>query len=73
MAVPLFLGGGAGPGLPAWAWSVVKTLAALGVLVVLRRRVPTIRADRYVEFAWVVLIPLTILQTLVAALVVMNG
>ncbi|WP_316959350.1 NADH-quinone oxidoreductase subunit H [Streptomyces sp. TRM68367] len=72
MAVPLFLGGGAGPGLPAWAWSLIKTLAVLGLLVWVRRRMPTVRADRYVEFAWVVLIPLTIAQALVPALVVLN-
>ncbi|MFF9764786.1 MULTISPECIES: NADH-quinone oxidoreductase subunit H [Streptomyces] len=71
MAVPLFLGGGAGPGLPGWVWSLVKTLLVLGLLVWVMRRVPVARADRYVEFAWVVLIPLTIAQTLVPALVVL--
>ncbi|MFZ4142100.1 NADH-quinone oxidoreductase subunit H [Streptomyces griseoincarnatus] len=69
MAVPLFLGGGAGPGLPSWAWSLVKTLLVLGLLVWVLRRLPVVRADRYVEFAWVVLIPLTIAQALVPALV----
>ena len=72
MAVPLFLGGGAGPGLPAWAWSLIKTLLVLAVLVAVVRRLPVLRADRYVEFAWVVLIPLTIVQTLVPALVNLN-
>jgi NADH-quinone oxidoreductase subunit H len=72
MAVPLFLGGGAGPGLPAWTWQAVKTLLVLAVLVVAVRRLPVIRADRYVEFAWVVLIPLTIVQALVPALVDLN-
>ncbi|MEV0884287.1 complex I subunit 1 family protein [Streptomyces microflavus] len=72
MAVPLFLGGGAGPVLPAWAWSLIKILLVLAVLVVAARRLPVIRADRYVEFAWVVLIPLTIVQTLVPALVNLN-
>lgn len=70
MAVPLFLGGGNGPLLPAWLWSTVKTLAVLALLVVARRW-PTVRADRYVELAWVVLIPFTIVQALVAALVVL--
>jgi NADH-quinone oxidoreductase subunit H len=69
MAVPLFLGGGAGPVLPAWAWSAIKTLAVLGVLTWGRRRLPVLRADRYAEFAWVVLIPLSIGQALVPALV----
>jgi NADH-quinone oxidoreductase subunit H len=72
MAVPLFLGGGAGPLLPAWAWVGVKTVAVLAALVWLRHRFPTVRMDRYTEFAWVVLIPLTIAQALVVALVVLQ-
>lgn len=71
MAVPLFLGGGAGPGLPAWAWSLVKTLLVLAVLVAAERRLPVLRADRWVEFAWVVLLPLSVVQALVPALVVL--
>jgi NADH-quinone oxidoreductase subunit H len=73
MAVPLFLGGGAGPALPAWAWVAVKTAAVLALLVWMRHRFPTVRMDRYVEFAWVVLIPLTIAQALAVALVVLGG
>jgi NADH-quinone oxidoreductase subunit H len=72
MAVPLFLGGGAGPALPPWAWSAVKTLAVLGLLVWGRRRLPVIRADRYAELAWVVLIPLMVAQALAVALVVLT-
>ncbi|HEU5391344.1 MAG TPA: NADH-quinone oxidoreductase subunit H [Streptosporangiaceae bacterium] len=71
MAVPLFLGGGAGPLLPAWAWSAVKTMAVLLLLVWGRRRLPVLRADRYAELAWVVLIPLAIAQALAVALVVL--
>jgi NADH-quinone oxidoreductase subunit H len=69
MAVPLFLGGGAGPALAPWAWSAVKTLAVLALLTWARRRLPVLRADRYAELAWVVLIPLTVTQALVPALV----
>ena len=72
MAVPLFLGGGAGPLLPAWAWSAVKTLAVVIALVWGRRRLPVIRADRYAELAWVVLIPVAIAQALAVALVVLT-
>lgn len=72
MAVPLFLGGGQGPLLPAVVWSAVKTACVLAILVWGRRRLPTIRADRYVELAWVVLIPLTIVQAVVPALVVLS-
>ncbi|WP_329380371.1 NADH-quinone oxidoreductase subunit H [Streptomyces sp. NBC_01716] len=69
MAVPLFLGGGAGPGLPAWAWSLVKTVLVLALLVWVLRRLPVLRADRYVEVAWVVLLPAAVVQALVPALV----
>ncbi|MEU6251238.1 NADH-quinone oxidoreductase subunit H [Streptomyces sp. NPDC047043] len=71
-AVPLFLGGGHGPLLPGWAWTVLKTAAVLAFLVWARRRVPTLRMERYVELAWVVLTPLAIVQALVVALVVLN-
>lgn len=72
MAVPLFLGGGAGPVLPAWLWVAVKTAAVLALLIWMRRRFPTVRMDRFVEFAWVVLIPLTIAQAFVVAIVVLQ-
>ncbi len=71
-SVPLFLGGGHGPLLPGWAWTVLKTAAVLAVLVWARRRVPTLRMERYVELAWVVLTPLAVVQALFVAVVVLN-
>ncbi|MET9458340.1 complex I subunit 1 family protein [Streptomyces canus] len=71
-SVPLFLGGGHGPWLSGWAWTVLKTTAVLTFLVWARRRVPTLRMDRYLELAWVVLTPLAIVQALVVAVVVLN-
>lgn len=71
-AVPLFLGGGHGPLLPGWAWTVLKTAAVLAGLLWLRRRMPTVRMERYVELAWVVLTPLAVVQALVVALVVLG-
>jgi NADH-quinone oxidoreductase subunit H len=72
-AVPLFLGGGAGPLLPAAAWVLVKALLLLAVLVLLRRRVPAVRPDRFVELGWVVLLPAVLLQVLVVSVVVVAG
>ncbi|MCP9618859.1 NADH-quinone oxidoreductase subunit H [Nocardia otitidiscaviarum] len=72
MAVPLFLGGGAGPWLPGWLWTLVKTIAVLAVLVWLGRRWPTIRMSRYMEVAWLVLLPLTLVQALVVSLLVLR-
>ena len=71
-AVPLFLGGGAGPLLPAWLWALVKTCAVLGALVWARHRFPVVRMDRFMQVAWLVLIPAVLLQTLVVGLVVMG-
>ena len=71
-SVPLFLGGGHGPLLPAWLWTVVKTAVVLAFLVWGRRRVPALRMERYVELAWVVLTPLAVVQALVVAVVVLN-
>ncbi|MFC9015286.1 NADH-quinone oxidoreductase subunit H, partial [Streptomyces albidoflavus] len=71
MAVPLFLGGGHGPLLPGWAWTLVKTGAVLALLLWLRRRLPEVRMDRYTELSWVVLTPLAVLQALVVAVVVL--
>jgi NADH-quinone oxidoreductase subunit H len=70
MAVPLFLGGGAGPVLPDWGWSLLKTAAVLAVLVWAGRRFPTIRMERFTEIAWMVLIPATLLQALFVSIVV---
>jgi NADH-quinone oxidoreductase subunit H len=72
LGVPLFLGGGHGPLLPGWAWTVVKTALVLMLLIWARRRIPAVRMERYLELAWVVLTPLAVLQALVVAVVVLN-
>ncbi|MCW3840610.1 NADH-quinone oxidoreductase subunit H [Micromonospora yasonensis] len=68
-AVPAFLGGGAGPLLPAWAWMLIKTLALLAVFVWLRRRLPAARPDVFMEVGWVVLLPAVLLQDLIVAVI----
>ncbi|PSL07054.1 NADH dehydrogenase subunit H [Haloactinopolyspora alba] len=73
MAVALFLGGGAGPWLPDWSWQLLKTVLVMLVLVAAGRRVPTLRPDRYVEVGWMVLVPVTLVQALVVALLVLSG
>ncbi|MCE0487738.1 complex I subunit 1 family protein [Ornithinimicrobium sediminis] len=68
-AVPMFLGGGAGPLLPGWAWVLVKTLAVLTVLVWLRRRLPAFRPDTFMEVGWMVLLPAVLVQDLLVAVI----
>jgi len=69
-AATLFLGGGAGPLLPAWLWLLVKTAALLTVLVLLRRQLPTVPPERLIEVAWLVVLPLVLLQVLIVSIVV---
>ena len=73
MSVALFLGGGAGPWLPEVVWFAVKTAGVLAGLVAVGRRVPVLRPDRAVEVAWVVVIPLTLAQALVVAVLRLSG
>ncbi|MFP5253526.1 MAG: NADH-quinone oxidoreductase subunit H [Actinomycetes bacterium] len=68
-AVPMFLGGGAGPLLPSWTWVLVKTVAVLAVLVLLRRRLPAFRPDLFMEVGWMVLLPAVLLQDLLVAVI----
>jgi len=72
-AVPMFLGGGAGPLLPAWAWVLVKATVLLAVLVWLRRRVPALRPDMFMEVGWLVLLPAVLLQDLLVAVIVIGS
>lgn len=73
LAAALFLGGGAGPLLPDPVWHLVKTLAVVAALVLVGRRLPALRPDRAVEVGWMVLVPLTLLQALVVAVLVLTG
>ncbi|WP_116451295.1 NADH-quinone oxidoreductase subunit H [Blastococcus litoris] len=73
MAAALFLGGGSGPWLPGPVWHLLKTLAVIAALVWLGRRLPVLRPDRTVEVGWVVLVPLTLVQALVVAVLVLSG
>ncbi|CAN5697842.1 NADH-quinone oxidoreductase subunit NuoH [soil metagenome] len=68
-AVPMFLGGGGGPLLPDWCWVLVKTLALLAFFVWLRRRLPALRPDKFMEVGWLVLLPAVVLQDFVVAVI----
>ncbi len=68
-AVPMFLGGEAGPGGPGWWWQLAKTVVVLVALVLLRRRLPIVRPDLFMEVGWLVLLPTAIVQVLVVSLV----
>ena len=48
---------------------LIKTLALLAALVWLRRRLPAVRPDVFMEVGWIVLLPAVLLQDLVVAVV----
>ena len=72
VSVPLFLGGGSGPLLPPLVWSVLKTVVVLVALVATRRRFALLRPERFAELAFLVVIPLVLLQVLVVAVYVLG-
>ncbi|MCA0143806.1 NADH-quinone oxidoreductase subunit H [Blastococcus sp. LR1] len=73
MATAAFLGGDAGPWLPGPVWQLVKTVGVVVLFVLIGRRLPVVRPERFVEVAWMVLIPLTLLQALVVAVLSLSG
>lgn len=62
MGASAFLGGWHGPWLPGWLWVVVKTLLLLAVLIASSQMFARPRIERFVVFAWVVLLPLSLVN-----------
>lgn len=69
--VPLFLGGGAGPWLPAWLWTVLKVMAVSGLLVWAGRRLARLPLDGFMKWAWVALIPLSLFNLFLVGLLIL--
>ena len=66
MGAAVFLGGWQGPWLPAPLWMALKTLALLAVLVAAGHRLARVRLERFVVVAWVVFIPLALVDVFVS-------
>lgn len=68
----LFFGGWLGPEfLPPVVWFVIKTFAFIGFFILLRASLPRPRYDQLMEFGWKILLPLTLLNIVVTAAVVL--
>ncbi len=65
----LFLGGGNGPFLPPVVWLLLKTGALVFVSMWIRFTLPRFRADQLMRLAWKVFLPLSLVNLVVAALV----
>ena len=70
LAAVLFLGGWQGPLLPGWAWFMIKIYALIIVMMWFRWTFPRLRFDQLMSFAWIVLVPLSILNLLVTMVVI---
>jgi NADH-quinone oxidoreductase subunit H len=70
LAVVLFFGGWSGPLLPGAVWFFLKSYMVIFVMMWVRWTFPRLRFDQLMTFCWTVLIPLSILNLLVTALVV---
>jgi NADH-quinone oxidoreductase subunit H len=62
MGASAFLGGWHGPWLPGWLWLVLKTLLLLVILIGSSHMLARLRIERFVVFAWVVLLPLSLVN-----------
>jgi NADH-quinone oxidoreductase subunit H len=70
-AITLFLGGWGAPFsflevVPSWAWFFVKLFCALGFFIWLRGTLPRLRQDQLMNFAWKFMLPMALLNLLVA-------
>ena len=72
ITVCLFFGGWLGPGfLPPLVWFVIKTFIFIGVFILLRASLPRPRYDQLMEFGWKILLPITLINLMITAGVIL--
>jgi NADH-quinone oxidoreductase subunit H len=67
----LFFGGWLGPILPGWMWFLLKTSILIVVIIVIRAALPRLRYDQLMSLGWKVMLPLSLLNLLVTAAVIL--
>ena len=73
MLVTLYFGGWLGPSfLPGVVWFVLKTFVFIALFILLRASMPRPRYDQLMEYGWKVLFPLSLLNLLVTAAIVLS-
>lgn len=73
LGITLFLGGWLPPvswlgWIPSWAWFFGKLMTLIFLFIWLRGTLPRLRMDQLMRFAWQFLLPLTLVNLVVAAL-----
>ncbi len=68
VATTLFLGGWQGPFLPSWLWFILKTYGLIILGMWIRMTIPRFRVDQLMKFAWQVLVPISLVNIILTAL-----
>ncbi|KAA3436383.1 NADH-quinone oxidoreductase subunit NuoH [Rufibacter hautae] len=72
MVVTLYFGGWLGPGfLPPLVWFAIKVFAFISLFILLRASLPRPRYDQLMEYGWKILLPLSLVNLLVTAAIVL--
>jgi len=71
MLTIFFLGGWHGPFLPPFVWFAIKVLAVNFLFIWVRGSLPRFRYDQLINLGWKVLVPLSLLNVLVSAALIM--
>lgn len=72
LTVALYFGGWLGPGfLPPAVWFVLKTFVFIFLFILLRASLPRPRYDQLMDFGWKILLPVTIINLMATAAVVL--
>lgn len=72
LVVCLFFGGWLGPNfLPPIAWFVIKVFVFIFLFILLRASLPRPRYDQLMDFGWKILLPITIINLMVTAAIVL--
>ena len=67
----LFFGGWEGPWLPPLAWFLIKTLAFMVLIFLIRATLPRLRFDQFLSLGWKVLLPLALVNILITGAIVL--
>lgn len=71
LIVTLFFGGWHGPFLPPFVWFALKTFFFMVMFILVRASLPRPRYDQVMAFGWKVCLPLTLLNLLATAAVIL--
>lgn len=72
MTVALYFGGWLGPDfLPPAVWFILKTFVFIFLFILLRASLPRPRYDQLMDFGWKILLPITIINLMVTAAIVL--